>query len=54
MHGIAINVANSLRGFTLIAPCGMKDVTMTSLSRELNHAVHAGEIIEALAAAYSM
>jgi lipoate-protein ligase B len=54
MHGIAINVANSLRGFALVAPCGMRDVIMTSLSREVNHAVHVGEIIDALAAAYSM
>ena len=33
-HGFAINVNNDLRPFQWIDPCGLKDVTMTSLSME--------------------
>ena len=54
MHGIAINVANSLRGFGLVAPCGMRDAVMTSLSREVNRPVDTAEVIEALCTTYSM
>jgi len=39
MHGVAINVSNTLEGFSLIAPCGMKDVKMTSLSMELGKSI---------------
>ena len=34
-HGFALNVINDLSYFDLIVPCGIKDVTMTSVSREL-------------------
>lgn len=33
-HGLALNVDVDLSGFDLIAPCGMKDVRMTSLRNE--------------------
>ncbi len=33
-HGCALNVEVDLSGFALIAPCGMKDVRMTSLRME--------------------
>ncbi len=34
MHGFAINVAADLGGFAAIVPCGIQDVTMTSIERE--------------------
>lgn len=34
LHGLALNVDVDLSGFDLIAPCGMKDVRMTSLRTE--------------------
>jgi len=34
LHGLALNVNLDLSGFDLIAPCGMKDVRMTSLRAE--------------------
>jgi lipoyl(octanoyl) transferase len=34
-HGFAVNVANDLDPFTWIVACGLPDVTMTSLEREL-------------------
>ena len=35
MHGFALNVCGKLDGFDAIIPCGITDVTMTSLQREL-------------------
>jgi lipoyl(octanoyl) transferase len=34
-HGFAVNVTNDLEPFTWIVPCGLPDVTMTSLANEL-------------------
>jgi lipoyl(octanoyl) transferase len=36
-HGFAVNVTNDLTPFTWIVPCGLADVTMTSVERELGH-----------------
>jgi lipoyl(octanoyl) transferase len=36
-HGFAINVTNDLEPFTWIVPCGLTDVAMTSVARELSH-----------------
>jgi lipoyl(octanoyl) transferase len=35
-HGFALNVTNDLSHFDLIVPCGLPDVTMTSVARELD------------------
>ncbi len=39
MHGIAINVTTDLRAFSLLVPCGMKNVEVTSLEREYGRPV---------------
>jgi lipoyl(octanoyl) transferase len=36
-HGFAVNVINDLAPFTWIVPCGLPDVTMTSMTQELGH-----------------
>jgi lipoyl(octanoyl) transferase len=36
-HGFAVNVTNDLTPFTWIVPCGLSDVTMTSVAQELGH-----------------
>jgi lipoyl(octanoyl) transferase len=36
-HGFAINVTNDLEPFEWIVPCGLSDVTMTSVAQELGH-----------------
>jgi lipoyl(octanoyl) transferase len=35
MHGFALNVSSDLHGFQHITPCGIANVQMTSISREL-------------------
>jgi lipoyl(octanoyl) transferase len=47
MHGIAINVSTDLSGFELINPCGMTDVEMTSISREMGKPVSITQAAEA-------
>ena len=39
MHGFAMNVATDLKYFSYINPCGFADKGVTSLERELGHAV---------------
>ena len=39
-HGFALNVSTDLSYFDLIVPCGIKDVVMTSISRELGRDDH--------------
>jgi lipoyl(octanoyl) transferase len=41
-HGFAVNVSNDLTPFTWIVPCGLADVTMTSMTQELGHAPEGG------------
>jgi len=46
MHGIALNVDPDMSHFDLINPCGLKDVEMTSLSREASKGVAMAEVVE--------
>lgn len=39
MHGFALNVSRDLTGFSHITPCGLADVTMTSISLEISQEV---------------
>jgi lipoyl(octanoyl) transferase len=41
-HGFAVNVVNDLEPFSWIVACGLPDVTMTSLARELGHEPEGG------------
>ncbi len=45
-HGVALNVSTNLTGFDLIVPCGMRQVEITSLERELGSAPPMGEVAE--------
>jgi lipoyl(octanoyl) transferase len=41
-HGFAVNVTNDLEPFSWIVACGLTDVTMTSVERELGHEPRGG------------
>ena len=49
MHGIAVNVSNSMEGFSLVVPCGIEGSSVTSLSALLGRHVPAGGFMAAFA-----
>lgn len=51
MHGMSLNVANDLKGFSLIRPCGM-DGQVTSVSRELGKDMVMEVVLKEAAAFY--
>ena len=53
-HGLAINVNNDLRPFEWIVPCGIDNVAITSVARELGRREDLDRLAEALAAAYAL
>lgn len=53
LHGLALNVQRqSLPPFQAITPCGIADVTMTSIESELNRPVEMSEVKNLLAVEY--
>ena len=44
-HGVSLNVSNSLELFKLIVPCGLADIEVTSVSKELGKIVETSSII---------
>lgn len=51
-HGFALNVDPDLAYFSHIVPCGLSDVTVTSMARELGDAPEMGSVIDSLTAAF--
>jgi lipoate-protein ligase B len=47
-HGFAVNIDNDLSAFSAIIPCGLANVTMTSMSKELGMPVDKNQVAEAL------
>jgi lipoyl(octanoyl) transferase len=48
MHGFALNVCGDLSFFDYIVPCGINEVTMTSMEKETGTAFSVGNIAIAL------
>ncbi len=51
-HGFALNVSTDLSGFGAIVPCGLPDVSMTTLERVVGRAVPLKEVEERTVAAF--
>jgi lipoyl(octanoyl) transferase len=47
MHGFALNVCGDLTPFAKIVPCGINNVTMTSMERELNRQITVFDLAQA-------
>ncbi|WP_345496857.1 lipoyl(octanoyl) transferase LipB [Nocardia callitridis] len=51
LHGISLNCNSTMDGFDAIVPCGLRDVGVTSLSRELGREVTVAQVRPAVAEA---
>ena len=51
-HGFALNVDPDLAYFSHIVPCGLPDVTVTSMASELGDAPEMGRVIDSITAAF--
>ncbi len=52
-HGFALNVSNDLSFFETIVPCGIQDVSVTSVTQELGRTVDVTDILETVSEAFS-
>ena len=52
-HGFALNVSNDLSFFETIVPCGIQDVSVTSVSQELERPVGVPDILGIVSRAFS-
>jgi lipoyl(octanoyl) transferase len=52
-HGFALNVSTDLSYFDMMVPCGIPQVTMTSISRELGRPVSLDEVADRVASAFT-
>ena len=52
-HGFALNVSTDLSYFETIVPCGIRDVSITSVSQELGRPVDVTDILETVSEAFS-
>lgn len=48
MHGLALNCNTDLSWFSAIVPCGIKDLGVTSISKELDRIVTASDAVPAM------
>ncbi len=48
MHGFALNVCGDLSPFASIVPCGLEDVVMTSIEREIGERIEVESFAEAI------
>jgi lipoyl(octanoyl) transferase len=53
MHGFALNVNNTLEGFSYVVPCGLTGVSMTTVSKEIRMDVKTTDIKLLLAEAFN-
>ena len=52
-HGFALNVSNDLSYFETIVPCGIQDVSVTSVSQELGRKVGVTELVGGVTQAFA-
>ncbi len=52
-HGFALNVSTDLSYFETIVPCGIREVSITSVSQELGRPVDVTDILEIISEAFS-
>lgn len=48
MHGFGLNVSSDLSGYDSIIPCGLSDVSMTSISSEIERSITVEEAAKAI------
>ena len=52
-HGLALNVSNDLSYFDTIVPCGIQDVSVTSVAQELERPVEVADIVGIVSETFS-
>ncbi len=52
-HGFALNVSNDLSYFETIVPCGIQDVSVTSVSQELGRSVGVADMVGIVSEGFS-